>query len=767
MSDRRRDAAERTAHAALPALSSGGDLKALDALAVLALALGLRVWHLLALRSSPFFDVLMGDSQGYDRWARELAAGDWIGSEVFYQAPLYPYFLGVLYSAMSDDLLVVRFAQALVGSLSCVFLALAASRFLQSRAAGIAAGVMLAVYAPAIFHDALIQKSALDLFWLCGLLWLLSRIQHEPRALTSWAAGAALGALTLTRENAGVLLLPIACWLWLGVRGVEVRRLGLLAALMAGLASALLPVALRNYSIDGDIHLTTSQFGPNFYNGNNAASDGTYQSLQFARGDPRYESSDAERLAEQALGRELDPGEVSAYWTGLAFDHIRAEPLAWVALLGRKLLLLVNATEIIDTEDQYTYAAWSPVLRLSGTLLHFGVIAPLAFIGVLAPWPQRRRLWLLYLMAATYATSVLLFYVVARYRLPLVPFVLIAAGAAVAQSRSLFARIRQLPRIRLATMGAAVAIVTLLCNLPFLDRTGMGAATHYNMGIALHAKGDDAAALAHYQRALEIVPDYPEALWAAGLSFAARKDLVNAISSYRAALALRPELAPVHESLANALSKTGDISGAISHYEKSLELEVNNAAAHYHLAVALAISNRVKEGRAHAEIAVPADAALARRAGCRPRRHGAISRRHRNHPGCDRARQPGGQCAAGQPAATTAERLREAPALRAGQVVTHSWLRTAGSAQLAQHEAKASRENPDRRASGTATIGATCGSSTTAASPTPIQTKRGIGNERPPGAKRAARRRGLAPLRRRQGQRILSRFHHRTDPCAR
>ena len=47
-----------------------------DALAVFGLALGLRVWHLLALRRSPFFEVLMGDSLAYDEWARRIAGGD-------------------------------------------------------------------------------------------------------------------------------------------------------------------------------------------------------------------------------------------------------------------------------------------------------------------------------------------------------------------------------------------------------------------------------------------------------------------------------------------------------------------------------------------------------------------------------------------------------------------------------------------------------------------------------------------------------------------
>ena len=32
----------------------------------------------------------MGDSHAYDAWAQRIAAGDWVGGDVFYQAPLYP-----------------------------------------------------------------------------------------------------------------------------------------------------------------------------------------------------------------------------------------------------------------------------------------------------------------------------------------------------------------------------------------------------------------------------------------------------------------------------------------------------------------------------------------------------------------------------------------------------------------------------------------------------------------------------------------------------
>ena len=58
-------------------------------------------------------------------------------------------------------------------------------------------------------------------------------------------------------------------------------------------------------------------------------------------------------VAEEAMGRSLTPGEVSAYFTGRSLDYIRSQPGDWLKLTGKKFALTWNATEILDTEDQY------------------------------------------------------------------------------------------------------------------------------------------------------------------------------------------------------------------------------------------------------------------------------------------------------------------------------------------------------------------------------------------------------------------------------
>jgi hypothetical protein len=84
------------------------------AAAIFVLALAVRLIHVWQIRNAPFFSVLMGDSRAYDEWAQQIALGDWLGHDVFYQAPLYPYFLGTLYAIAGRDLLLVRLAQAII-----------------------------------------------------------------------------------------------------------------------------------------------------------------------------------------------------------------------------------------------------------------------------------------------------------------------------------------------------------------------------------------------------------------------------------------------------------------------------------------------------------------------------------------------------------------------------------------------------------------------------------------------------------------------------
>ena len=75
---------------------------------IFSFALTLRVFYLLPIESIPLFYNLAGDARTYDEWAQQIAAGEWLGAGVFYQAPLYPYFLGFLQTFVGNDLWFIR-----------------------------------------------------------------------------------------------------------------------------------------------------------------------------------------------------------------------------------------------------------------------------------------------------------------------------------------------------------------------------------------------------------------------------------------------------------------------------------------------------------------------------------------------------------------------------------------------------------------------------------------------------------------------------------
>jgi Tfp pilus assembly protein PilF len=573
-------------------------------------ALTVRLVHLWQMRAAPVFSVLMGDARSYDEWAQQIAAGNWVGNEVFYQAPLYPYFLGAIYSTLGRDLFVVRVIQAVVGAAACTMLGLAAAR-LFSRHVGLIVGLGLALYAPAIFFDALIQKTVLDVFLICLALWISSRLVDAVARPHEWIGlGLALGALALTRENALVFAAIVLVWIAIAAgpafaasplrRGRQANktrptrggRKAAAGGFVLGLALVLAPVGVRNYAVGGGFYMTTSQFGPNFYIGNNSRADGTYMPLRPGRGAPEYERQDATALAELALGRPLTPSEVSRYWTDRALGFVTTRPVAWARLLARKFALLWNADEMLDTESQETHAEWSMPLRLLGWFGHFGLLVPSAVVGLIAWWRERRRLWLFYAMTIAYAASVIVFYVFARYRFPLVPFLMLFAAAGLVHGPGF---IRASSRLRRTAVAATVIAVAIFANWPMLSSETMRAVTESNLGAALQEDGRLDAAIEHYRRAVAIKSDYAPAYNNMGTALRAKGSVDAAIAAYRRAIETLPDYADAHYNLANALIEQNQGDEAAAHLRIAAQTLPTSAGVHNNLGKALADMGRLEE----------------------------------------------------------------------------------------------------------------------------------------------------------------------------
>jgi tetratricopeptide (TPR) repeat protein len=383
--------------------------------------------------------------------------------------------------------------------------------------------------------------------------------------------------LSLTRENALLWLIVLPVWMTILLcRRPARQRIIPIAAYAIGAALLLVPVAARNATLCGSFSLTTFQSGPNFYIGNGKDADGLYRPLVRGHETPEFERTDATELAQQAAGRLLSPREVSSYWWSRSAAEIGDAPLRWLTLLGRKALIVINQYEVPDVEGAHVYAEYSPVLAASAIGWHFGLLAPLGVLGVCLTWDDRRRLWLLYALPLLMAAAVAAFFVLGRYRYPLVAPLVIFAAVGVCEAWRCW---RRHDGARLVKPLVATLLAAVVVNWPLLDEDRLDSLGWMNLGVSAAQQQNLSASERFLQRAVEGNPHSPEAQVNLGhvLSMLARDG--EAIGRYERALELSPELGDVHFFAAQTYERLNEPTLAVDHYRRALTVNPGDAEA--------------------------------------------------------------------------------------------------------------------------------------------------------------------------------------------
>jgi len=583
----------------------------LAGLAVCSLAMLVRIYHIENAKTVPTSCHLVGDAKGYYEWSQFIAAGDWMGSEPFYQAPLFPYTLAVISKIVGPDPQRFLYVQALWGILAVLLIYLASARLFGLTAAGVA-GVMYALYPPAIFFDGILQKASLAGLLVCALVWLLSlrnRVFSYGKAIS---LGLVLGLLCLTRENAFAWWPLIVIWLFVesrrhrssdviqkdsnlksqelpesttasyprglkpAARGRRSSFVMLVVWFLLGMMLVLGPVALRNRKVGGAWTLSTFQAGPNFYIGNGNSADGYYQPLVRGHETPQFERADATLLAERAEGRALSMNEVSDYWMARAWSEIGASPGRWLRLMGRKLMMVVNRYEVADVESLAVYSAASPGIGLIGMFWNFGSLAALSAMGMVLTRSRWRELWIYYVMMGVMVVAVAAFFILGRYRFVLVPLMVPFAAMGLVET------VRQVRAGRVVSLwGAALAglVVAGVCHWPMHDEVRLDALAFMNAGVASAESGRLAEATPYMAYAVEVYPGSMEAQHNLALALSLQGRFDEAVGHYEAALSLaraasvEPEiLAGIEYNYGVALERVGRVDEALAAFERAAAL---------------------------------------------------------------------------------------------------------------------------------------------------------------------------------------------------
>ncbi len=474
---------------------------------VVFIAFSLRILHVIfTSRLNPLAGDLTLDAITYDRWAKALVWGGDAGSTQMMQAPLFPWFVSIIYRFFGPDLAAVRLAHAALGTIACAFVTVTTRRLFRSSTAGILAGLTAALYLPAIFYEGVLVPATLVLFLNALFVFVLVPESGYPSRTRLVFAGLVLG-LTSAANPAGLLLLPFAlvhlALFRRPISGLFIRRA---AFFLAGLLAALGPLAVRNHGLAGEFTPLTSGGGINFYIGSNPEANGFYRVPAYMGrslgGTPEKQLEQMHLVASRESGRELTPSEVSSFWLRKGIRYGIENPGRWLTLLRRKTVFFWNAHERANVENLYFHRGFGGIIALP--LLTFGIVAPLGLLGIFMSREQHAQLWILYGGTLSCFFFALIFYVLARYRLPVMVFLFPFAGAALT---GLLKQLRDRRRVEPALMIVALLLIARLVNTPAARDTGAGMAGNYvRLGVVYNGKGDTGKAAEAFREALRLDP---------------------------------------------------------------------------------------------------------------------------------------------------------------------------------------------------------------------------------------------------------------------
>jgi 4-amino-4-deoxy-L-arabinose transferase-like glycosyltransferase len=460
---------------------------------IFALALTLRLLHLREIGlHDPFFELPTTDAHLYHQWAIEIAGGNWLGEGVFVLAPLYAYFLGLVYAVFGSGIEAAMIANALLGALSCA-LVVAVGRRLFDRRVALIASAMIAADSTSIFFGGMLATANLVVPLVLLLVLAAQRAHEFPSAARWFGAGFVLGLCALAWQALLLFVPYLLLWPVFSENSSASRRAGWAALALAGMAVVILPVSLRNYAVAGEFTLVNAGGGISLYAGNHPYAKGSY-------GMPRRYSrviADApvERrqlfaeVAEQVSGRELGPSEISAFWARETLEYISTHPRQWLRHEVRKFGLFWNAAELWNERSPTAERALSWVRRLP--LISFAVAGPLALLGMGILARSWRRLYLLYAIIEFHLIVSLAFSVLARDRMSAIPALCLFASAAACW---LWDRLRS-RRIRTLAMGlVGLGFAAWLVHLPL---------SRENLAMAYYRLGDRFTQLEQWDEAIE------------------------------------------------------------------------------------------------------------------------------------------------------------------------------------------------------------------------------------------------------------------------
>jgi hypothetical protein len=500
--------------------------------------------------------------------------------------------LALLYRVFTYNPFVPAFLQACLDAGTAVVIYVLARDIFQrsdhnvpneAKLLGVIATCAWALFVPAQTYTVILMPTAWFVFAFWFAVWRIAKNKNAPAAKECLFLGLLIGITAMGIATILVLFPLILAALLIKPKIGKHKRwqvFGLGAALcFAGVAAGTSPCWIHNYFVARDPVVLSAHSGINFWIGNNPIANGYPRFPPGLRAGQAAMLEDSIAVAETAAGHPLKRSKVSDYWSAKAKSYISNNCGAWLKLIALKLRNFWNAF-------QYDDLSIITNLREQGVVLpgiYFGIVAALALPGMLLAWrfaPQ--SLWITAAILL-HMFSVLAVFITERYRLAVVPGLLLFAvfGLSLLWKNCVTGDYRCLVIYVTLLIGS-----TILVSWPQRDPS-LWALDAYNSGWQALESNNLVLAEKKLALAYAYVPENSETNFALGNLRLAQRDSVQAKRFYQNTLQLDPEHRGALNNLGVIAFEEQRLGAAETWFRRALDVDPRNGKTHFLLAKTL------------------------------------------------------------------------------------------------------------------------------------------------------------------------------------
>jgi 4-amino-4-deoxy-L-arabinose transferase-like glycosyltransferase len=365
------------------------------------------------------------DELAYLKMAEDLVAGKTMnaGGYAFFNMG-YSFFVLAPVLWLSDhSLLGLRLANLVCGTVSIALVYVVAREAGANRKARLLSAALWALYLPCGVYGVYLAKENFMIPLMLGVLWCALRMMRTFELRIAVLCGGLFGLLALTGNAALSLVGTVGVALLVSKSALRIRILSVPVILVTATLVAS-PWLVRNATLLGAPVLNTNG-GFNLYLGNNPAADGMFVSIAKTPRGPTW----------HALREEIGEVQASETLKHEALAWIKSHPGEFFALSVKKLGLfwmppIHNGRDAPVGAERLIRLVW----LIEFVLLICAAIATLPYVR------SRPSLAVLWTAVAFYSAVHMLFYVIFRYREPIMPIVCVLAAVMLEQTSVAVAR---------------------------------------------------------------------------------------------------------------------------------------------------------------------------------------------------------------------------------------------------------------------------------------------------------------------------------------